>query len=136
MKECFSLHLYQSAYSIQDYKYEEKDVGSMIRFVIYLLGLASTVLVFKKARRYLFQARYLLFFVALIAGMVLSFSIWDLSFGKVLLFCYFSNLRIENPLYYGRSHKHFIIFFPIILRQLCGKEGYIIGREIIYIYKN
>ena len=36
MKECFSLHLYQSYYCIQDYEYEEKNVGFMIRYVINL----------------------------------------------------------------------------------------------------
>ena len=37
----------------------------MSAFMIYLLSLASTVMVFKKARRYLYQSRYLLFLGAI-----------------------------------------------------------------------
>ena len=46
----------------------------MSGFILYLLGLISTVLVFKRARRYLFQSRYLLFSAALVVGMVLAIS--------------------------------------------------------------
>ncbi len=56
----------------------------MSGFVIYLLLLGSTVMVFKKARSYLYQARYLLFFVALVAGMVLSISTLVLNNQKAL----------------------------------------------------
>lgn len=46
----------------------------MSGFVIYLLSLVSTVLAFKKARRYLYQSRYLMFSLALVAGTILSVS--------------------------------------------------------------
>ncbi len=46
----------------------------MSGFVLYLLSLGSTVLVFKRARRYLYQSRYLMFSLALVAGTILSVS--------------------------------------------------------------
>ena len=46
----------------------------MSGFVIYLLSLVSTVMVFKKARTFLYQSRYLFFLGALILGGILSMS--------------------------------------------------------------
>lgn len=43
-------------------------------FVLYVLGLASSVMFFKKAKNYLYQARYVMFVMALVAGFVLSLS--------------------------------------------------------------
>ena len=56
----------------------------MSAFVIYLLSLASTVMVFKKARRYLYQSRYLLFLGAIILGSILSISTLILNNQRVL----------------------------------------------------
>ena len=41
-------------------------------FVIYLLGLASSLLVFKRAKQYLYNSRYILFSVFLLLGSTLS----------------------------------------------------------------
>jgi hypothetical protein len=43
-------------------------------FVIYLLGLASSLLVFKKARKYLYESRYILFSLSLLLGSTLGVS--------------------------------------------------------------
>ncbi len=43
-------------------------------FVLYLLGLASSVMFFKKAKKYLYQARYAMFLMAVFAGVILSFT--------------------------------------------------------------
>jgi len=43
-------------------------------FVLYLLGLASSVMFFKKAKSYLYQARYAMFLVAVVVGVFLSFT--------------------------------------------------------------
>jgi hypothetical protein len=41
-------------------------------FVLYVAGLLSTMLVFKKARRFLIESRYVLFSITLVAGFVLA----------------------------------------------------------------
>ena len=56
----------------------------MSGFVIYLLSLVSTVMVFKKARTFLFQSRYLLFLGTLIIGGMLSMSTLVLNNRKAL----------------------------------------------------
>jgi hypothetical protein len=66
----------------------------MSAFVIYLLGFGSTVLVFRKARRYLYQARYLLFTLALLSGIVLSFTTMVVNHQKALAF---SEVSLEDP---------------------------------------
>lgn len=42
-------------------------------FVLYMMSLTSTMFVFKKARRFLINARYLLFTITLLIGIALSF---------------------------------------------------------------
>lgn len=41
-------------------------------FILYLMGIFSSVVFFKKARKYLYASRYLLFSAALLAGLVLG----------------------------------------------------------------
>jgi hypothetical protein len=41
-------------------------------FVVYMVGLFSTMLVFKKARRFLIESRYILFSITLVIGLVLA----------------------------------------------------------------
>jgi len=43
-------------------------------FVIYLLGLLSSILFLKRARKYLFEARYILFTVSILLGLILGFA--------------------------------------------------------------
>lgn len=43
-------------------------------FVLFLLGLASSVMFFKKAKYYLYQSRYAMFSVAIAGGIILSLS--------------------------------------------------------------
>ncbi|MCP4311883.1 MAG: DUF362 domain-containing protein [Bacteroidetes bacterium] len=56
----------------------------MSGFVIYLLSLVSTVLVFKRARTFFYQSRYLLFLGAIILGSILSVSTLLLNKQKAL----------------------------------------------------
>ena len=41
-------------------------------FVLYVLSLTSTMVVFKKARKFLWEAKYVLFTITLLAGIALS----------------------------------------------------------------
>ena len=66
----------------------------MSGFVMYVLGLGSTVMVLKKARRYFYQARYLLFTLALLTGMVLSLTTMVVNHQKALAF---SGTTLEDP---------------------------------------
>lgn len=66
----------------------------MSGFVIYLLSLVSTVMVFKKARTFLYQSRYLLFLGALILGGILSMSTLVLNNRKAIAN---TNAILEGP---------------------------------------
>jgi len=66
----------------------------MSGFVIYLLSLASTVMVFKRARTFLYQSRYLLFLGAIILGSILSISTLILNNQKALAG---TNVELEEP---------------------------------------
>ena len=66
----------------------------MSAFVIYMAGIISSILVFKKARKLLFQSRYWLFSVFLLAGIVVSAFTLVLNNNKA-----FANLEsnLEDP---------------------------------------
>jgi len=66
----------------------------MSGFVIYLLSLVSTVMVFKRARTFLYQSRYLLFLGAIILGSILSVSTLLLNKQKALAG---TNAVLEEP---------------------------------------
>lgn len=66
----------------------------MSGFILYLLSLGSTVLVLKRARRYLYQSRYLMFSLALGAGLILSLSTLVLNRHKAYAI---TNAILENP---------------------------------------
>ncbi len=56
----------------------------MSGFVLYILGLMSTLLVFKRARKYLYQSRYLLFSGTLMVGLALGISTLVLNHQRAL----------------------------------------------------
>jgi hypothetical protein len=66
----------------------------MSGFVIYLLSLGSSVLVFKRARSYLYQSRYLLFSVAMLGGIILSITTGLLNNQKALAG---TGAQLEDP---------------------------------------
>jgi hypothetical protein len=66
----------------------------MSGFIIYLLSLGSSVLVFKRARSYLYQSRYLLFSVAILGGIILSVTTGLLNNQKALAG---TGAQLEDP---------------------------------------
>ena len=53
-------------------------------FVIYVVGIFSSLLFFKKAKQYLYKSRYILFSASLLAGVVLGISTYLPTSQKVL----------------------------------------------------
>jgi hypothetical protein len=65
-------------------------------FVLYLVGLASSALLFKKARKYLYEAKYILFSVTLIVAVILGATSWLQNNMKALAINYQSSLEDPN----------------------------------------
>jgi hypothetical protein len=64
-------------------------------FVIYLIGLTSSLLVFKKAKQYLYKSKYVLFSILLLVGSVLSIAIFLNTDEKV--YASFRSSILEGP---------------------------------------
>jgi len=64
-------------------------------FVVYLLGITSSLLVFKKAKQYLYKSKYILFSISLLLGSVLFISTFLKTDEKV--YANFRSSILEGP---------------------------------------